>query len=66
MTIYVNGEQKEVAPGTTLAALIEVLGFSSRRMAVERNRSIVSPDAYPETILAESDRLEIISFVGGG
>lgn len=66
MTIYVNGEQKEVASGTTLAALIEVLGFSSRRMAVERNRSIVSPDSYPDTILAESDRLEIISFVGGG
>ena len=66
MTVFVNGEAKEVPSGTTLAGLIEGLGLSSKRMAVERNRSIVPPDAYPETILTESDRLEIISFVGGG
>ncbi|MDX1763440.1 MAG: sulfur carrier protein ThiS [bacterium] len=66
MTVYVNGDAKEVPPGTTLAGLIEVLGLSSKRMAVERNRSIVAPDAYAETALVDSDRLEIISFVGGG
>lgn len=66
MTGYVNGDEKEVTPGTTLAVVIETRGLSSRGLAVERNRFIVSPDAYPETILAESDRLKIISFVGGG
>jgi thiamine biosynthesis protein ThiS len=66
MKIYVNGEPREVKNGTTLAALIGLLGFSKSRTAVERNRCVVSRDAYGETKLTEGDQLEIVSFVGGG
>ncbi|MGH9602961.1 MAG: sulfur carrier protein ThiS [Terriglobales bacterium] len=36
------------------------------RVAIERNREIVSRDRWSEVVLAEGDRLEIVHFVGGG
>jgi thiamine biosynthesis protein ThiS len=36
------------------------------RVAVELNREIVPRDRWSRTRLKESDRLEIVHFVGGG
>ena len=66
MKVTVNGEEREVEDGILLSGLIEELGISCSRVAVERNRSIVPPDAYDKTQLEHGDSLEIISFVGGG
>ena len=45
---------------------LEELGFSAGRIAVERNGEIVPRNRYGETLLADGDVLEIVSFVGGG
>jgi len=66
MKILVNGEEKDVADGILLSVLIEEVGISCARAAVERNREIVPPEAYDKTPLHEGDRIEIVSFVGGG
>jgi thiamine biosynthesis protein ThiS len=66
MKIFINGEEREVIGGVLLSSLIEELGISCARVAVERNRSIVPPESFDKTELEEGDRLEIISFVGGG
>jgi len=66
MKIIVNGEERDVMDGVLLSNLIEELGISCARVAVERNRSIVPPELFGKTELEEGDRLEIISFVGGG
>jgi len=64
--IRINGEDRTVARGTTLRALLEELALPASRVAVERNRSIVRKEDYGGTILEEGDLLEIVTFVGGG
>lgn len=66
MKITVNGSERDVKPGTTLAALIEQLQLRTDRIATERNLQVVPKARYAETQLEEGDKLEIVTFVGGG
>lgn len=66
MKLTINGEAREVAEGLSLLGLLEQLQIRPARVVVERNRDIVSRDAYNSTMLAEGDTLEIVHFVGGG
>lgn len=66
MKITVNGDAKDVPEGTTLAQLIAGLDLKTDRIATERNLDVVPKAKYAETVLHEGDRLEIVSFVGGG
>jgi thiamine biosynthesis protein ThiS len=66
MNIEINGEPKNLEGALTLSALVEKLGMKSDRVAVELNREIVSREQWPQTLLSEGDRLEIVHFVGGG
>ncbi|MBI3994757.1 MAG: sulfur carrier protein ThiS [Nitrospirae bacterium] len=66
MRLYLNGEGREFAPNTTVANLLEALQTSPERVAVELNLRILDKQEYARTVLKEGDRLEIISFVGGG
>jgi sulfur carrier protein len=66
MQIFVNGEPKDVEPGTTIAALVASLGLGAGPVAVERNRDVVPRAEHATTTLAEDDRLEVVHFVGGG
>ena len=66
MKVSINGEPREVAPGTTLAQLVAGLSLGGLRVAVERNFNIVPRELYDATVLEEGDRLEVVTFVGGG
>lgn len=66
MRIHVNGEVRDVQPGTTVAALLNELGTGDSPVAVERNREIVPRAQHGDTQLDEGDELEIVQFVGGG
>ena len=65
MRIEVNGEHREMEPGTILD-LVETLGLNPKKVAVERNLEIVPRSLHGETALAEGDRIEIVQLVGGG
>ena len=52
--------------GTTVAVLIGGLGLRDRKVAVERNREVVPRAQHATTELADGDRLEVVTFVGGG
>ena len=66
MTLTVNGEPKNVPEGTTLVQLVRELGLERNPIAVELNRRVVPRDRHGETRLADGDRLEIVTLVGGG
>ena len=66
MLLHINGDPRNFDGPLTLAALIEQLGMKTDRVAVELNRDIVPRDRWPQTQLADSDRVEIVHFVGGG
>jgi len=65
VTIILNGESRELAAGTTLAALIETLKLSGR-LAAECNGEIVPRSAHATTVLVDGDRVEIVRAIGGG
>jgi sulfur carrier protein len=64
--LTVNGEAKSVPEGFTLAQLVRDLGLERNPIAIELNREVVPRDRHGETRLAEGDRLEIVTLVGGG
>lgn len=66
MRVLVNGDEREVGAGTTIAALVLELGLTSERVAVERNGRIVPRVEHGRTELAERDRIEVVTLVGGG
>jgi thiamine biosynthesis protein ThiS len=66
MQIIVNGEQKQVEPGLTAAALVELMGLGERRIAMEVNLEILPRSQYAEHTFADGDRIEIVHAVGGG
>ena len=49
-----------------MAALIDLLGLDTRKVAVERNQAIVPRSIYAATWLSAGDQLEIVHFIGGG
>lgn len=64
--VEVNGALRRIAAGTTVATLLAELGLADRRVAVERNREVVPRAEHARTVLAAGDRLEVVTFVGGG
>jgi thiamine biosynthesis protein ThiS len=49
-----------------LRDLLRELGIPPLRVAVERNEELVPRTEYDATLLQDDDRLEIVTFVGGG
>ncbi len=66
MNVTVNGEPLELEAGLPLLLLLERLGKTPAHVAVERNGEILEREQMAKAVLRESDRLEIIHFVGGG
>lgn len=66
ITISVNGENRSAHAGATLMDLLQELGVSAARVAIERNREVVPREKWRDTRVEPGDRLEIVQFVGGG
>jgi len=62
----INGESRSVPEAITVAALLEHLGLSTGRVAIERNRDILPRAQWSGTPVAPGDRYEIVQLVGGG
>ncbi len=63
--IIVNGNERELPEGLTLAGLLETLDVRGR-FAVEVNGDIVPRGRYAAEHLKESDRVEVVRAIGGG
>jgi sulfur carrier protein len=66
MEIYLNGEPRRVEPAITVARLLDEIGMTGRRIAVEINRAIVPRSRYTELQIQPGDRVEIVQAIGGG
>ena len=64
--IVVNGENREVRAGETIAGLVRTLHLDPGRLAIELDRQIVKRAAWASTVVPDGARLEIVQFVGGG
>ncbi|GJL70595.1 MAG: thiamine biosynthesis protein ThiS [Nitrospirales bacterium] len=66
MNIVVNGEQREAAEPLTVAELLSTLGLRSEQVAVEINLKILDRGDFLTWNLHDGDKVEILSFIGGG
>jgi sulfur carrier protein len=66
MNVQLNGDQKEIMEGSTVADLLDSLGIGGNRVAVEVNLDIVPRATYAAYAIKDGDRIEIVQFVGGG
>ncbi len=66
MKVTVNGKPLEVAGNASLADFIAARELEARSPIVELNGEIVGKNLWEKTVLAEGDRLELVSLVGGG
>ena len=64
--IHVNGAARTVSTGASLDALVAELGLRPEVVAVELNERLVRREERGWTILADGDRLEVVTLVGGG
>jgi sulfur carrier protein len=63
--IGINGEERELADGTTLRQLLQQLAVSPEKVAIEWNRRLARPEKL-DLPLSAGDEVEIVTFVGGG
>jgi sulfur carrier protein len=66
ITISINGTVRQLPDSTGVAALIEEMGLTGKRIALERNGEIVPRSSFARQMLADGDKLEIVVAVGGG
>ena len=66
LNITINGEPRQFASALTVGGLIGQLGYTGKRIAVEKNRETVPKSLHATTQLVSGDRLEIVVAVGGG
>ena len=66
MNIIVNGQDRKVGEGTTIDGLLRELDLHGKYVAVEVNLELIPKANHEEHQLAEGDRLEIVTLVGGG
>ena len=64
--MLINGQQFTLSAPLSLREFLQQQGYKLTQVAVERNGSIVKRSAYASTQLTDVDKLEIVSFVGGG
>jgi len=66
MNIVVNGTKTDINAGFTAAQLIEQLGLTGKRLAMEVNQEIVPRSEYQSYQFQPDDRVEIVHAIGGG
>lgn len=64
--VTVNGEPRALPADATVADLVRALGLRAEQVAVERNRELVRRGDHGTTRLRAGDRLEVVTFFGGG
>ncbi|MGO1691630.1 MAG: sulfur carrier protein ThiS [Marinobacter sp.] len=66
MQVQVNGEALALPAGATVAALVEKMALTGKRLAVEVNEDIVPRSQHPTFALNHGDRIEVVHAIGGG
>ena len=67
IALAVNGAERRVPKGWTLADLLTSLELDPRLIVVERNGTIVRDrSSFASLALSADDAIEIVHFVGGG
>ncbi len=65
MNVFINGKEETIEPGT-IENLVTGKRLEPASLVVELNRKIIKQSQWSAVEIQEGDRLELLSFVGGG
>jgi len=66
MNITLNGDNHDIPDNSNVAQLIEILGLTNKRLAMEINEEIVPRSTFSDHIIQSGDNIEIVGAIGGG
>lgn len=66
ITVSINGSSHRFPDSTCVAALLEEMGLTGKRIALERNGEILPRSLFASQQLEDGDTLEVVTAVGGG
>lgn len=66
MTVVVNGQERELPDGATVAELLERFGLPSAGTAVAVDGEVVPRARHAETVLPDGAVVEVLTAVQGG
>lgn len=64
--LFINGKEHPLPHSASVRGVLETLGLANRPVAVEVNGQLVRRAEREAILLNPGDRMEIVSFVGGG
>lgn len=65
-SVSLNGDVRDVAPGTTLGVLVATLTTARSGVAAALNETVVPRTRWSSTALSAGDRVEVLTAVQGG
>lgn len=66
MRVFINGEVKEIENDLNLTDLLKHFSLPETRIAIELNKEVVRKKEWENIRVKDSDKIEIVHFVGGG
>ena len=66
MQLTLNGNSHTIDAASTVADLLRALKLEPIRVAVEINEEIVPRERFDQHAISSGDRVEVVTFVGGG
>jgi sulfur carrier protein len=66
MNILLNSKDYELPDAGTIHTLITQLNLTQQRVAVEVNTELIIKSQWESFTLKANDRVEVVTFVGGG
>ena len=64
--ILLNGQDKELETELTIQELLDSISYKGKMFVIEKNLNIVHKENYRSETILNGDKVEIVSFVGGG
>lgn len=66
MNVIVNGESRSIKQGASAAELLRKFAPARKHVAMLLNGNLLPKNKQSVTILKENDRVDLITFAGGG
>ncbi len=66
MRVTINGEKELLDREMSVADLLSLRRLEPVRVAVEINEDVVPRKTFADTMIRDGDRIEVVTFVGGG
>ena len=66
MKIIVNGKDMAIEKKSSILSFIKNCDYNENTVVIIKNTKVINKALWDKTLLNENDKLEVLSFVGGG